>query len=135
MAFCVPGVSQVSVVSTVPVSGTTISDFVSERNVSLFCEVMVNGAEHATVWSILTLEDKEMGQNPGPLPPDDPQFILSGDIFLVPGVDIFSNRNLTIVGLTANLHDSTIFCGAEGSHVANFTFLIYGMCLFFQLCN
>ena len=93
---------------------------------SLFCEVMLDGEEHATVWSILTLEDKEAGQDPGPIPRDDPQFILSGDIILASPFEIFSNRNLTIVGLTASLHDSTIFCGAEGGRIANFTFLIYG---------
>lgn len=120
--------SQVITADTLPASGTVISDFVSERNVSLFCEVTLDGDEHATLWSILTLEDKEAGQDPGPIPNDDSQFIISGDIILVPNVnfEILSNRNLTIVGLTASLHNSTIFCGAEGSQTANFTFLIYG---------
>ena len=111
---------------TLPASGTVISDFVSERNVSLFCEVTLDGEEHATLWSILTLEDKEAEQDPGPVPRDDSQFIISGDIIFVPNFEILSDRNLTIVGLTASLHNSTIFCGAEGSQTANFTFLIYG---------
>ena len=92
---------------------------------SLFCEVTVDRMKHTTVWFLLTMEDKDTGQNPGSIP-NDPQFVLSGDIIFHPSITIHSNRNLTIVGFTTNLHGSTLFCGAEGVLGADFTFLVYG---------
>ena len=116
---------EVTLIDTVPANGTTFTMFANNAtNVSLFCELMVDGSEHITEWSLLTMENKEAQNGPSLLLLDDARFIISGDSL---GGVIGSNRNLTLVDITPELHNSTIFCGAIGQVVADFIFLIYGM--------
>ena len=92
-------------------------------NVTFFCELMNSESQHATNWFLLTAERRDEGRNPSGAPSNS-QFVRSGNIIV--GNNINSNTNLTIVGLTTDLHNSTLFCGAN-TFLANFTLIVYGI--------
>ena len=58
---------------------------------------------------------------------DEPSFSITGDP--IPGAPFLANfnTNLTVLVLTLDLHNSSIFCGTQGNlHSVNFTIRVYG---------
>ena len=66
----------------------------------------------------------EQGDDPGPI--SQSRFALSGDTVMSGGFPVTLNTNLTLLELTADLDQATIFCGvADVSVLADFTLRIY----------
>lgn len=85
-----------------------------------------NETQIATVWFILSAMNAERGLSPALLTINS-QFVVSGDIIDVEqDITIPSNTNLTVVGLTTDLHNSTLFCGSAGGIEAEFPLIVYG---------
>ena len=85
-----------------------------------------NETQIVTVWFILSAMNEERGLGPALLPINS-QFVVSGDIIdIVQGIPIPSNTNLTVIGLTTDLHNSTLFCGSAGGLEAKFPLIVYG---------
>ena len=111
----------------IPEPGTKIEEFAdNSTTLNFFCMLSRNETQIATVWFILSAMNKERGLGPALLP-INPQFVVSGDIIdIVQGIPIPSNTNLTVIGLTTDLHNSTLFCGSAGGIEAEFPLIVYG---------
>ena len=68
-----------------------------------------------------------MGLNPATIVTSNQKFLLSGDNIGLP-----SNTNLTVLGLTPDLNNLTLFCGFE-TILAQFTIIVYGETLMILL--
>ena len=115
------------VTMTIPGSGDNIVGDVGDKNFVLFCELLQDGMEQSTVWSIMV--EGQTGQST--INRGDPGFNITGDP--IPGnPGFFFNTNLTILELTADLNNAIIYCGVPATLlVANFTIRLYSE---FMLC-
>ena len=102
----------------IPDAGTTISQFAnSSANLTFFCLVTRNGSELITDWLFLSAANRDMGLNPTSVLSSNPKFEISGQPL---------NTNLTVVGLTPDRNNLTLFCGFDIYNLANFTLIVYG---------
>ena len=108
-----------TVEEVIPESGSVVAAVVGTPNISLFCDLSINGTPAFTNWFKQSPLDREEGRLPKLIISDD-NFILSGDI-----VKGFSRvTNLTISSLTEELDEVIIFCGLD-ELAANFILRIY----------
>ena len=107
------GEAAVEVCQTIPPSGSFIDGFEGQENISLYCEVAVDGQRHVTAWTLQTAEDLTGGYAPGGISYQDEQFLLEGERISYQGFNLCLCTNLTIVRLSAELDGSIIYCGAD----------------------
>lgn len=130
------GTCIIEVELTIPDPGATIAGFAnSTTNVNFFCELSNGGLQHVTSWFILTAMSRELRRNPSSVRPGDSQFLLSGNIIETDILNIASNTNLTILGLTTDLNNSTLFCGTGNGILVEFTIIVYGKRYIAELSN
>ena len=106
---------------TIPNSGDNIVGDVGDENIALFCGLLQDGMEQATVWSRMV--EGQTGQST--IFRGDPGFNITGEpIPDNPG--FFFNTNLTILNLTAELNNTVIYCGVPDNLLAaNFRIRLY----------
>ena len=100
--------------------------FPGTQNITLICEISnSNGDRHATAWLKQTSEDREEGRGLQSITAgnNDGIFTISSPGTVGPS-GFPDTSELTIVPLSEELDDTTIFCGSEDP-VTNFTIRIY----------
>lgn len=109
---------------TIPNPGATIANFANDSmSLDFFCLLRDNQTEFITNWFFLSAANRAQGLNPGSVSPQDPRFTQDGDY--LSGVNVSNNANLTVNGLTTDLHNSTVLCG-RNQPIIEFTILVYG---------
>ena len=112
---------------TIPDPGTTIAEFANDSiRLDFLCRLRDNQTQFITNWFFLSADNKAQGDMPGSIRPGDPRFTQTGDIFMASGQNVSNNANLTVNGLTTDLHNSTVSCGHDEPTLAEFTILVYG---------
>ena len=114
---------------SVPESGTVITEFANASlRLDFFCRLLNSDGSRQilTNWFHLSAEGKAQGRSPGSVQ-SSTQFTLSGDSVSVGSLNISSSANLTVNGLTTDLHNSTVSCGSTNNNsIAVFTIFAYG---------
>ena len=116
------GSCALTVEEVIPEPGSVIADVVETPNISLFCDLRIDGRPVIVNWFQQTPEDREEGRNPESILQNDGRFMILGDNFTADNFSLLTN--LTILSLTEDLDDVIIFCGFE-TCAANFTLRIY----------
>ena len=108
-----------------PASGSFIDNFVGAKNITLFCEVVLESEMVKTEWFLRTEDDIQSNRQPGSLL-GDKRFIVTGDVVVSGGVDVSLNTNMTIVEMTAELDGAVMFCGGgDVNFLGNFSLRAY----------
>ena len=112
----------------IPESGTVIAEF-SDNTMELdfFCRLRNNDSQIVSNWFILSASRREQGLGPNSILLDNQQYTQSGDDIVTESLAIPSNTNLTVNGITTDLHNSTLSCGSDMDlFIAVFTIFVYG---------
>ena len=108
-----------------PASGSFIDNFVGAKNITLFCEVVLESEMVKSEWFLRTEDDIQINRQPGSLLGDN-RFIATGDVVVSGGIDVSLNTNMTIVEMTAELDGAVIFCGGgDVNFLGNFSLRAY----------
>ena len=114
----------------IPESGTVIAEFAnSSLELEFFCHILSSDGSFQllTNWFFLSAEAKAEGRGPGSIQFSDTRFTFSGNLIDTGLFNISSGTNLTVNGLTTDLHNSTLSCGSSTNNsIAVFTIFVYG---------
>ena len=109
--------------TVIPESGSIIVGRENQEDITIFCDLLLNGSTQATVWHIA--DEGEPVEDGIQININTPNFIIGGDP-IAPGTKLTFNTNLTIVSLTADLDGRVIFCGRSGLlDAAQFSLRVY----------
>ena len=107
---------------TVPESGSIVVGAVNKANITLFCQLTVNGSLHAVTW--LIADEGVNVSSAAAININTAGFVFSGET--LENSTFLFGTNLTILVLTEDMDRRVIFCGVPSNlDAANFSLRLY----------